>query len=179
MGFNVVALSFLLTQGAFDQAQAWTQSSSSQRASVKSKYAAAGIELIVSAFGSTDTPTTNGIDPVAVADTMAAWVKQYDLDGIDVDYEDIGAINAGDGKAEAWLASFTTQLRTHLPQGSYLLTHAPVAPWFSPAYKPGAYRKVHKTVGDLIDWYNIQFYNRKEQIHYLQRPAHCTIQHMA
>jgi hypothetical protein len=31
---------------------------------------------------------------------MAAWVKQYDLDGIDVDYEDFNAFAAGDGKAE-------------------------------------------------------------------------------
>ena len=42
---------------------------------------------MVSAFGSTDIPTTTGADPVATANTMAAWVKQYQLDGIDVDYE--------------------------------------------------------------------------------------------
>ena len=37
--------------------------------------------------GSTDTPTTTGADPVATANTMAAWVKQFKLDGVDVDYE--------------------------------------------------------------------------------------------
>jgi hypothetical protein len=42
---------------------------------------------MVSAFGSTDAPTSSGVDPVAIANTMAAWVKQYELDGIDVDYE--------------------------------------------------------------------------------------------
>jgi len=92
---------------------------------------------------------------------MAAWVKQYSLDGVDVDYEDFNAINAGDGKAEAWLASFTTQLRKQLPAGTYILTHAPVAPWFSPGlFGGGAYLKVHSTVGSLIDWYNVQFYNQ-------------------
>jgi len=46
--------------------------------------------------------------------------------------------------------------------GDYILTHAPVAPWFSPGkYRNGAYLTVHKTVGNLIDWYNIQFYNRE------------------
>lgn len=115
-----------------------------QRTSVKAQYAAAGIKIIVSVFGSTDAPTSTGADPVGTANTMAAWVKEFDLDGIDVDYEvssswisikwspnkgtiilqDFNAINAGDGKAEAWLASFTKQLRTQLPQGTYILTHA-------------------------------------------------------
>ena len=58
-----------------------------ERSSVKSTYAAAGIKIIVSLFGSTDAPTSNGADPIATANTMAAWVKQFDLDGVDVDYE--------------------------------------------------------------------------------------------
>jgi hypothetical protein len=58
------------------------------------------------------------------------------------DYEDFNAINAQNGKvcpflprvrrrcsygffqAEAWLESFTKQLRVTLPQGQYILTHA-------------------------------------------------------
>ncbi|KAF8892265.1 glycoside hydrolase [Infundibulicybe gibba] len=160
-GYNVFALSFLLTEGAFDKAEEWTWLTDSQRASVKAQYAAAGIKIIVSLFGSTDAPTSSGSDPVATANTMAAWVKQFNLDGVDVDYEDFNAINAGDGKAEAWLASFTKQLRVQLPQGTYILTHAPVAPWFSPnKFGGGAYLKVHSTVGSLIDWYNVQFYNQ-------------------
>ncbi|KAG5641910.1 hypothetical protein DXG03_003977 [Asterophora parasitica] len=164
-GYNVVALSFLLTQGAFDKATEWTQLSAAQRSSIKSHYAAAGIKLIVSAFGSTDAPTTNGADPIRTANTMAAWVKKYGLDGIDIDYEDFDAINAGNGKAEAWLASFTKQLRVHLPKGQYIISHAPVAPWFSPGrFGGGAYHKVHQTVGHLIDWYNVQFYNQNEYV---------------
>ena len=81
------ALSFLLTDGAFDQAAEWASLSSSQRTSIKQQYNDAGIKLIVSLFGSTDTPTSNNADPIATANTMAAWVKQYDLDGVDVDYE--------------------------------------------------------------------------------------------
>ncbi|KAF4610765.1 hypothetical protein D9613_006970 [Agrocybe pediades] len=160
-GYNVFALSFLLIEGAWDKAFEWTTFTDAQRASIKSQYAAAGIKLVVSVFGSTDVPTSTNADPIATANTMAAWVKQYNLDGIDVDYEDFNAFDAGDGKAEAWLISFTKQLRVQLPQGTYLLTHAPVAPWFSPSkWGGGGYLKVHSTVGSLIDWYNIQFYNQ-------------------
>lgn len=61
--------------------------SAAQRAKVKAEYATAGIKLIVSVFGATDAPTTNGADPVKTANEMADWVKEFDLDGIDVDYE--------------------------------------------------------------------------------------------
>jgi len=81
------ALSFLLIEGAFDKAEEWTQLSASDRATIKSQYNAAGISLIVSLFGSTDAPTSTGADPIATANTMAAWVIQYGLDGVDVDYE--------------------------------------------------------------------------------------------
>ncbi|KAG6891587.1 hypothetical protein C0992_002625 [Termitomyces sp. T32_za158] len=97
-GFNVFALSFLLVEGAFDQAKEWTTLTDAQRATVKSQYAAAGIRLIVSVFGATDAPTSNGADPIATANTFAAFVLQYDLDGVDVDYEDFDAFNGG--KAE-------------------------------------------------------------------------------
>ena len=58
---------------------------------------------MVSAFGSTgtsefdgqenraddysDSPTSNGADPVKTAQDLATWVKQYGLDGVDIDYE--------------------------------------------------------------------------------------------
>ncbi|KAK2460476.1 hypothetical protein APHAL10511_007523 [Amanita phalloides] len=160
-GYNVLNLSFLLLQGAWDNAGAWASLSASERSTIKSQYAAAGIKLMVSAFGSTDTPTSSGADPIATADTMAQWVKTYQLDGIDIDYEDFGAIDKGDGSAERWLISFTTQLRKTLPVGQYIVTHAPVAPWFSPnRWGGGGYLKVNSEVGHLIDWYNIQFYNQ-------------------
>jgi len=60
--------------------------------------------LIVSLFGSTDTPTTSGADPVLTANSMAAWVKKYDLDGVDVDYEDFAAFE--NGNAEVSLKYF-------------------------------------------------------------------------
>ena len=84
----ISCLSFLLLEGAWDKAEEWANElTASQRASIKTQYANAGIKLLVSAFGSTDVPTTTNADPIATANTMAAWVKQYSLDGIDVDYE--------------------------------------------------------------------------------------------
>ncbi|KAI0766598.1 glycoside hydrolase [Trametes elegans] len=161
-GYNVVALSFLTLQGALDQAGAFAALPADKRAAKKSEYEKAGIKIIVSAFGETDKPTTAGADPVGTANTMAQFVTANALDGIDVDYEDLDAMNRGDGAAEAWVTTFTKTLRQTLPQGQFILTHAPLAPWLSPnaQFAAGAYLTVHKNVGQLIDWYNIQFYNQ-------------------
>lgn len=66
------------------------------------------------------------------------------------------------GKGEAWIIECTKAARAVLPKGKYYLTHAPQAPYFigKPFYKNGGYVTVHEAVGDLIDWYNIQFYNQ-------------------
>ncbi|KAF8304366.1 glycoside hydrolase [Clavulina sp. PMI_390] len=159
-GYNNLILAFLLSTGTADQAQEWTLLDADTRSSTHSAYSAAGINILVSAFGSTENPTSSGLDAAGTASTMAAWVKTYGVDGIDVDYEDLAAMNKQDGSAETWLATFTTTLRSALPSGQYIITHAPVAPWFSPIYTSGAYIKVHSTVGSSIDWYNVQFYNQ-------------------
>ncbi|KAF4593875.1 hypothetical protein EYR40_008670 [Pleurotus pulmonarius] len=142
----------------------WTWLSAAERASVKAEYAAAGIKLIVSVFGATDAPTSTGADPISTANTMAAWLFHASIGKTILTLyvtQDFNAVNAGDGKAEAWIVSFTRQLRTQLPQGTFILTHAPVAPWFSPGrFGGGAYLTVDQQVGSLIDWYNVQFYNQ-------------------
>jgi chitinase len=158
-GFNVLAISFLLASGPADQAQVWAQMSSSERKAAVKEYNDAGISLIVSAFGETESPVTDGVDPVATANKMAQWVIDHDLQGIDVDFEDFDAFNSGT-KAQTWLITFTKTLRAKLPAGQYTISHAPVAPWFSNSYKNGGYLAVDRAVGDAIDWYNIQFYNQ-------------------
>ncbi|TBU23822.1 chitinase [Dichomitus squalens] len=161
-GFNVVALSFLTLQGALDQAGAYAALAPDVKAAKKAEYANAGINLVVSAFGATDKPTSSGADPVGTANTFAQFVLTNQLDGIDVDYEDLDAINKGDGAAEAWVTTFTSTLRQTLPQGQFILSHAPLAPWLSPnaQFAAGAYVTINKNVGSLIDFYNIQFYNQ-------------------
>lgn len=101
--FYVSILGFYIDSGATDNVVGWTQLSATERASIKAEYAAAGISLMISAFGSTEQPTTSklfsftapiflntradGVDPVAFANTLADFVIQYGLDGIDIDYE--------------------------------------------------------------------------------------------
>ena len=80
-------MSFLLTTGPADQADVWAKLDKDSRTKLKEAYKSAGIKLLVSAFGATDTPTTAGADPVKTADDMAQWVIDNDVDGIDVDYE--------------------------------------------------------------------------------------------
>lgn len=80
-------LSFLLVSGAADQAAAWAALSADTKAAIKTEYNAAGVSVIVSAFGATDAPTSGGVDPVATANAMAQFVLDNQLDGIDVDYE--------------------------------------------------------------------------------------------
>jgi hypothetical protein len=61
-------------------------------------------------------PTTSGTDPVVQANKIADWVIQYGLDGVDIDFEDFDAMNGG--TAEAWLITYTQQLRSRLPSSS-------------------------------------------------------------
>lgn len=71
------------------------------RRRVLDAYHNAGIALMVSAFGSTDQPTTWGKDPLATAQQLAKFVVDYEFDGVDIDYEDMGAMNSD--QAERWL----------------------------------------------------------------------------
>ncbi|CDZ97380.1 Polyadenylation factor I complex, subunit, Yth1 (CPSF subunit) [Phaffia rhodozyma] len=150
---------WLVSEGAYDNAAAWVSMSDSDRAALKADYAANGKYLMVSAFGSTDTPTTSGYDPTQTAQKLAAFVEKYDLDGVDIDYEDFPAFTSG--TAMPWLITFQQALRAALPS-PYLISHAPVAPWFTSAstYADGGYRGVYSSAGSGIDFFNVQFYNQ-------------------
>ncbi|KAI8614502.1 glycoside hydrolase superfamily [Chytriomyces sp. MP71] len=157
--YNVFNLAFWLRAGAYDAAYYWTQLDVNTRQSYVNAWHNAGQAVMISAFGATDFPT--GADPVATAQNLAKFVIQYQFDGADIDWEDNAAMENGTG--EAWLVSFTTELRKQLPSPRYLISHAPQAPYFfgdKKKYPNGAYLTVDKEVGNLIDWYNVQFYNQ-------------------
>ncbi|KAI1784966.1 hypothetical protein LXA43DRAFT_900775 [Ganoderma leucocontextum] len=106
--------------------------------------------------GATDTPTTSGADALKTAKTMPAkFVKSNGLDGMDVDYEGLQAVNKGDGKAEKWVTSSTADPAQEAAEG-------PLAQWLAPnkQFAAGAYVKINKNVGSLTDWCNVQFYNQ-------------------
>ena len=113
---------------------------------------------MVSAFGATEHPTTAGVDPVVCATKLADFVSTYNLDGVDIDWEDTAAFQAGTG--EAWLITLTKTLRQLLPNA--IITHAPQAPYFAGTslYPKGAYIAVDQAVGSMIQFYNVQFYNQ-------------------
>jgi len=164
-GFNVFILAFYLTSGASDQLQNWVSLSSSKRSAILKDLHDNNISLMFSVFGSTETPTTSGVDPSSFASEVASFAKKYKFDGVDVDYEDFDAFNSKSSKAFNWLKTFHTSLRSHLPSGQYLLSAAPVAPWFTDskdAYPGGSYLDLElKTKSqNAIDFYNIQFYNQ-------------------
>lgn len=63
------------------------------------------------------------LDPKKTCSELANFVKDNNLDGCDLDYEDNAAFNAG--RAESWLIECTKSIREILPVGKYILSHAP------------------------------------------------------
>jgi len=137
----------------------WGQTDEAVRAAWLAAYHASNISVAISAFGATDFPTSQGANPEQVATSLAQFVIDTNLDGVDLDYEDNDAMNAG--KGEDWVIRCTTKLRSLLPANKFI-THAPQAPYFmgSPQYVSGGYVTVNTQVGRYIDWYNVQFYNQ-------------------
>ena len=63
------------------------------------------------------------------------------------------------GTGEQWIITFTKALRKVIPD--HIVTHCPQGPYFKEEfYKNGAYVTIDKAVGDLINFYIIQFYNQ-------------------
>ncbi len=128
------------------------------RTNLKKIYNDNGIKLMVSAFGATEQPTSAGYDATDCAKKLADYVSKNDLDGVDIDWEDTAAFQRGTG--EDWLITFTTVLRSLLPNA--IITHAPQAPYFvgTSHYPKNGYLKVNSAVGSMIQFYNVQFYNQ-------------------
>ena len=68
-------------------ALAWQELLHNERANYLREYNDAGISIIVSAFGSTNEPTTWGADAVTIANDLASWIRKYGIQGVDVDYK--------------------------------------------------------------------------------------------
>lgn len=112
--FNRLILAFYQANGYSDSTNVanWVGMSAADRQAVLDTYHASGIALMLSVFGGEDTPTTSGVDAASFASTIAAFVKQYSFDGVDIDYEDFDAMSAG--TAAEWIEIFHTSLRSGL-----------------------------------------------------------------
>lgn len=64
---------------------------------LKKMYNDKGIKLLISAFGATEFPTSEGKDPIATANKFANFVLNNNVDGVDIDWQDNGAMEAGTG----------------------------------------------------------------------------------
>ena len=109
--YNYIALTFYLCDsGPADIAKLWENpvqymgatakygtTNDAIRSYLKGKYASKNIKLMLSAFGATEKPTSLGIDPTSCANSIADYVVNYGLDGVDVDYEDSSAFEQGTG----------------------------------------------------------------------------------
>ena len=171
--YNVIILAFWLSTGPADVAAVWAdplkffstenpwgQTNDQIQKTLVAAYHSKGIKVLISAFGATEFPSSAGADPVVTCTKLAQWAKNNNLDGIDLDWEDTAAFTSRTG--EDWLIKCTKAARVILPVGQYILSHAPQAPYFmgTNQYPNGGYLKVHKEVGNLIDFYNVQFYNQ-------------------
>ena len=76
---------------------------------LKKKYNDGGVKIMISAFGATEHPTSAGTDPTVCATKLGNYVLNNNLDGVDLDWEDNAAMEAGIG--EEWLITFTKKLR--------------------------------------------------------------------
>ena len=89
---------------------------------------------------------------------MANYVLNFNLDGVDINWKDTDSIEKGFG--EDWLITFTQTLHNKI--GNLILSHAPYACYFrEDLYTNKGYAKVNREVGDLISFYNIQYYDQK------------------
>ena len=138
------------------------------QANLRNLYHEQNTKVLVSAFGDNSLPTTSEIDPSAVGRNLAMFVINNQLDGVDIDYEDSAAMEAG--TAVPWLIEMTESMlqtfRVEEPNSKFIISHAPQAPYFMSGNYPQNYLAFYNskigndTVGDYIDFFNVQFYNQ-------------------
>ena len=114
-----------------------------------------GKKLLVSAFGNSEHPTSQGFNPLTVADKLAKFVIANNFDGVNVKYMDIPALQAG--TATTWLITFFTQLRNLLPNHTIVVSLRPC--FTTDEYAGAGFRRVNKEAGSMIDFYNVEYYN--------------------
>jgi len=98
-----------------------------------------------------------------LAAVIAGFVREHDLDGVDVDFEASEMFDldrpAGVADGRAFLIALGKHLRAELPAPRYELTHAPQAPYLNPEWHGGPYLDVLHALPSAVDWITVQYYN--------------------
>jgi hypothetical protein len=109
---------------------------------------------MLGAFGKIEMPSSSNMNPTLCAQKLAVYAISNLYDGIDVNWND--AYSFTQGKGESWLATFTAVFQTLAP--GLIITHSPLASYFSATYPKGGYLAVHNQVGALVSFYNVRYF---------------------
>ena len=179
-GYNIINLSFWTPSAPVDAALVWSNpvkqfGNDSQFGSTNEEIQRNLVQLyhqnnalvLVSAFGATSHPTTEGVNASTAGAHLGQFVIDNNLDGVDLDYEDNAAMEKG--TAYQWLVDFTNAMLSTLDDTGkrYVISHAPQAPYFMDGKYPQNYVTIYNaplsngaTLGSRVDFFNIQFYNQ-------------------
>ncbi|BEJ12241.1 hypothetical protein CspHIS471_0207010 [Cutaneotrichosporon sp. HIS471] len=157
--YNRALMAFWQTDGAVATPASWQSFTDEQRQTILTAYHGAGIALMVSAFGDADKVISTKTDPVVTAQGIAAWVKKYAVDGVDIDLEDFTPLQNERDFSLDWLTKFHTELSAQLPGAP--ISSTPTAWMYGSVFgsADSVYCKLHTAVGDKISWYQLQLYN--------------------
>ncbi|CAO1619346.1 unnamed protein product [Sympodiomycopsis kandeliae] len=164
-GINVVILSFLEINGPAAKLNDFFKKTPQERRQWIDALHSRGITVLLSSFGGdpSQQAITMKYDPVALGRLHGQVVRESGLDGLDNDIEDFQASMQQNHDVVEWIVAYTRAVRREIPRGQYVLTTAPVAPWFTTnkqRYCSGLFGAINKEVGQEYDWYNVQFYNQ-------------------
>ena len=168
--YNYVAIeSWTYGQGAGHISHIWANSypyfvgssfgstTSEVQAHLRKLYNDNGVKVLITAFGN-EVPATLGYGAVDCANKLAEFVEANHFDGVNVDWNDEHSFYFGTG--EDWMIAFMNQLRSKLPD--HIIVHTIKARFFqegNPHYPQQAYIKIHQNVGNLIDFYNVEYHD--------------------
>ena len=97
-----------------------------------------------------------GFDAILLAESLAKFVKDNYLDGVDIHYMDTQAFIAG--TAESWLIDFITRLRYLLP--NHIICQSLLNFYFQPDYyMNGGFLRINREVGNKLTFYSVLYYN--------------------
>ena len=160
-GFNVIILSFYLSESPFDWTLTWEKLTPEERTQLKSQLAQNNI-LLLASWGGLTAP---GVGPSrcdfswVIRKLSESNMSELQYDGIDLDFESVGRMtieNCGNFK------EIYDKVKSQYGSNPFIFTSAPQTPYFVPNSWSFDYIAIEQTYPNMFDWYNIQFYNNGE-----------------